>query len=221
MADDDLYPLGYNFVSRHVLSQFEIAIGDTLVITRVVVNNEAFPITGLYFTENLPASIFEMSEYSIKINSENTSYLFYQKIDTPLISGYETYYWVVDSPFDFENLNNPINAGDSVYFALKIVPDISGVYLLPRHTTVFYGNGIGFFSTADSVYVNVTPGCGNANGIGDINLLDVTYLINHLYKQGPPPVADSDVNGDSNLNLLDITYLIFFIYRGGPEPACP
>lgn len=61
---------------------------------------------------------------------------------------------------------------------------------------------------------------GDADGSGDINLLDITYLIDYLYKGGPPPVTfeagDADANG--LINLLDITYLINYLYSGGPPP---
>jgi M6 family metalloprotease-like protein len=65
--------------------------------------------------------------------------------------------------------------------------------------------------------------CGDANDDGVINLLDITYLINHVYRGGPAPdpVEAGDVNGNGVINLLDITYLINYIYKGGPDPTCP
>lgn len=65
--------------------------------------------------------------------------------------------------------------------------------------------------------------CGDADGGGTINLLDITYLISYLYKGGPAPepIEAGDANGDGTINLLDITYLISYLYRGGPEPVCP
>jgi len=65
--------------------------------------------------------------------------------------------------------------------------------------------------------------CGDLNGDTDVNILDVTYYINYLYKEGPAPdpIDASDVNNDGNSNLLDITYLIGFLYDDGPPPNCP
>lgn len=64
---------------------------------------------------------------------------------------------------------------------------------------------------------------GNCNGDGNINILDITYLINHLYKGGPAPVPYAFCSGDPNcncvVNILDITYLINFLYKGGPAPC--
>ena len=65
--------------------------------------------------------------------------------------------------------------------------------------------------------------CGDVNGGGIVNILDVTFLINFLYKDGQPPdpMEAADANGNGDVNVLDITYLINFLYKGGPEPICP
>ncbi len=64
--------------------------------------------------------------------------------------------------------------------------------------------------------------CGDVNGTQTVNILDITYLIAYLYKEGPPPVPmeAADVNGTGTVNILDITYLISFLYKEGPEPNC-
>jgi len=63
---------------------------------------------------------------------------------------------------------------------------------------------------------------GDAKGDENCNILDITYLISHLYKGGPPPpcLNEGDPKGDCNINILDITYLISFLYKGGPDPVC-
>jgi len=64
---------------------------------------------------------------------------------------------------------------------------------------------------------------GNCNGDGIINILDITYLINYLYKGGPAPVPDGlgsgDASCDCTLNILDVTYLINYLYRMGAPPC--
>jgi hypothetical protein len=64
--------------------------------------------------------------------------------------------------------------------------------------------------------------CGDADGNGRINLLDVSYLINYLYRSGPcpNPLYMSDANGDDKINLLDVSYIINYLYRGGPATTC-
>lgn len=64
---------------------------------------------------------------------------------------------------------------------------------------------------------------GNANADETINLLDITYLISYLYKDGAAPIpyeiCSGDPNGDCTVNLLDITYLIAFLYKDGSPPC--
>jgi len=64
---------------------------------------------------------------------------------------------------------------------------------------------------------------GDANRDFNVNILDVVYLINYLYKSGPSPdpFASGDNNGSVTINILDITYLIDFLYRSGPAPVYP
>jgi subtilisin family serine protease len=61
---------------------------------------------------------------------------------------------------------------------------------------------------------------GDANSDGTINILDASFIINYLYKNGPEPYAvycaDADANG--GINLLDATYLINYLYKDGPPP---
>ncbi len=65
--------------------------------------------------------------------------------------------------------------------------------------------------------------CGDANGDGNANILDITFIIRNLYMGGPEPdpLESGDADGNGVINLLDITYLISFLYKGGPDPACP
>jgi|GEM_PF-614143 len=62
---------------------------------------------------------------------------------------------------------------------------------------------------------------GDVNADGIIELGDVLYLINYLYKNGPPPVplASGDVNCDNTVDLGDVLYLINYLYKDGPSPC--
>jgi len=80
-----------------------------------------------------------------------------------------------------------------------------------------------FFSALDSVLVRAPFICGDLNDDEAVNLLDIVYLINHKYKDGPAPdpVDSGDVNSDGVVNILDIVYMINFKYKDGPDPDCP
>ncbi|UCD17325.1 MAG: hypothetical protein JSV44_12890, partial [Candidatus Zixiibacteriota bacterium] len=65
--------------------------------------------------------------------------------------------------------------------------------------------------------------CGDANLDTSINLLDIVFIINYLYKGGPEPTYPhlADVNSSESINLLDVTYLIRYLYWGSAAPDCP
>jgi hypothetical protein len=64
--------------------------------------------------------------------------------------------------------------------------------------------------------------CGDADGDGGLNMLDILYLIGYLYKGGPAPdpLWPADVDNSDSVDMLDILYLISYLYKGGPEPVC-
>jgi hypothetical protein len=63
---------------------------------------------------------------------------------------------------------------------------------------------------------------GDANGDGIIELGDIVYLINYVFRGGDPPcpMEAGDANCDGIVELGDIVYLINYVYRSGPPPAC-
>jgi len=63
---------------------------------------------------------------------------------------------------------------------------------------------------------------GDCNDDGIIDLADVVYLLNYLYKNGsaPEPLRVGDVNCDGIVDLADVVYLINYLFRNGPPPGC-
>jgi hypothetical protein len=66
---------------------------------------------------------------------------------------------------------------------------------------------------------------GDANFDGDINLLDILYLISYKFHGAsePIPVLEAgDMDCNDQVNLLDILDLISYVYKsGGPAPCNP
>lgn len=68
--------------------------------------------------------------------------------------------------------------------------------------------------------------CGDCNRDGNVNLIDILYLVDHIYAvppgAAPDPFEAGDADADGTLNLVDILYLIDYIYGNprGPEPIC-
>lgn len=70
--------------------------------------------------------------------------------------------------------------------------------------------------------INIQWICGDANNDGLVTLPDVVYLINYLFKGGPPPVPVAcigDANGYGEVSITDIVYLIGYTLRNGSPPV--
>jgi len=74
---------------------------------------------------------------------------------------------------------------------------------------------------------------GDANNNGEVNILDIIYLIDYKFKGGPAPmpyaVCSGDIDCNCIVNILDIVQLIDYKFKTGPAPcdcsewngACP
>jgi hypothetical protein len=63
---------------------------------------------------------------------------------------------------------------------------------------------------------------GDLNQDGLINYVDIVYLINYLFINGPAssPLAAGDVNCDGIINSSDVVYLVNYLFIEGPPPGC-
>ncbi len=63
---------------------------------------------------------------------------------------------------------------------------------------------------------------GDVNKDGTIDVGDIVYLINYLFKNGPvpDPFESGDTNCDENLDVGDIVVLINYLFKGGAAPSC-
>jgi len=63
---------------------------------------------------------------------------------------------------------------------------------------------------------------GDCDWNGVLNILDIAYMIQYLYKDGPTPMPQGiigDCDCGYSVNIVDITLLINYIYYGG-QPLC-
>ena len=88
-------------------------------------------------------------------------------------------------------------------------------------TTSNYKINQGYWQTFEGTSCCIKAGDANHSSL--VNIQDITYLINFLYKGGPIPSCyyEGDANGSKIINIQDITYLINYLYKGGPAPICP
>ncbi len=84
------------------------------------------------------------------------------------------------------------------------------------------GSYLGSYAVGDApVHLDFNYLPGDANGDFAVNLLDILFLIEWIYTEGPKPsyaIWRANANGDFAYNLLDILYLIEFVYSEGPRP---
>ena len=68
-----------------------------------------------------------------------------------------------------------------------------------------------------------TAGCGDIDGSSSgPDVADLTYFVDYLFRQGPPPPIPSqaDIDGSPGISVADLTYLVAFLFSGGPPPVC-
>lgn len=65
---------------------------------------------------------------------------------------------------------------------------------------------------------NIKP--GDANGDSRLNLSDIIYFVNYIFKNGPEPVNKqmADVNVDCVIDLQDLLNVVNYVFKGGPSP---
>ena len=65
--------------------------------------------------------------------------------------------------------------------------------------------------------------CGDFDGSGAINILDITSFVKYLYKGGPAPTMPEagDVDNSGDLNIIDVSVTVNYLYKNGPELNCP
>jgi hypothetical protein len=62
---------------------------------------------------------------------------------------------------------------------------------------------------------------GDVNKSGKLDVTDVVYTINYLFKGGAKPIEfedQADVTNDKLVTVTDVVYMINFLFKGGPAP---
>jgi len=91
------------------------------------------------------------------------------------------------------------------------------------YSPMFFGPVLNFPPKLETGRVGLPFLCGDPNDDYTVNIFDITFIITHLYLEGPSPepMASADVDNSGDVNIFDITYLITFLYNQGPPPECP
>ena len=146
-AADVVFPAGTALDCQYEVDELNPRLGDTVAITRSIVNNDAFPVSGLYICDNLPQS-FEINSAQISINSAVISPGFEADPPGSIVNGFVQYRWIIDDPIG-GTVNFILNPGDSLHMVLELVCTEAGDYTLEQHGIVAFGNGAALFSIPD------------------------------------------------------------------------
>jgi sugar lactone lactonase YvrE len=115
------------------------------------------------------------------------------------------------------------DCGTTTWEPPDTIPDENDYFWRARAYDAFEYGG---WSKVATFYVLAPYFCGDANGDDEVNVGDAVFLINYIFKAGPPPdpVCVGDANGDGDVNVGDAVYLIAYVFKGGPPPVencCP
>jgi len=63
--------------------------------------------------------------------------------------------------------------------------------------------------------------CGDVDGSGTVNVVDMIYLIEWIIRDGPPPFDTVDANADlcNGVDVSDLAYIMNYVFVGGPPPC--
>lgn len=205
-------PYSYHF--------FNIANFEGNVLTGFIPDNS-------YQQENIQLEIISWPSppagFAGGARADSTVYLHWTPLEN---TAYRVYRRTAPSGGSFFRIDDPsgslLNSGVSDSFYIDSLVDNISSYdyvLIPVEAGI-----IGAYSAI--LTLDSDPGlfiCGDSDHSGALNLLDILYVINFLYKWGPEPdpFNSADVDGRPGLNMLDITYLIKYLYKQGPAPTCP
>jgi hypothetical protein len=203
VARDNIYQGGASdtniIISCASQGTMDFALQRTLLIK--VQGNNGLPVTG--------ASVLVTNNYKQTVINRYTA-------GNGSVSGALTYWWesrAVNDSLAFNNYSIKVKKDkDSTLGTINI-----SAGTLPMTFTLTKTAGDGNWTCDTCNYI-----CGDINGDGRVDLLDMNYLIMALYKGGPSinDYSIADVDNSGSVNLLDGQYIISFLYRNGPPLNC-
>ena len=118
-----------------------------------------------------------------------------------------------------------VDLGDNIAVHQSVYPATDPCYNDPANSATCFGfDGRILLFTSGSLSESV--GCcqlaGDANHDGMMNISDISFMIDRIFRGGPPPICNDefDANGDNTINIEDISLMIDRIFRSMGPPVC-
>ncbi len=153
-TDDFIHPSGISVISRHSVNSVNLTLGDTLVISRTLINNTASPLTTVSFSEAVPPD-FSLISVTATVNGISTEIGSFGPYTDSVLNGQHSYHWVADSPVLSENLSLQILPSDSLELTARFVCNGVGSFTLPFHNMIGIINGSALFAEGNPVDIQV------------------------------------------------------------------
>ncbi len=97
-----------------------------------------------------------------------------------------------------------------------IVIDTATVSFKKPNMISIYGDYFPIYEPG-KIFVKICPH-GDSNCDDEINISDLTALVEYLFNGGSVDRYGGDVNGDGSIFISDITYLVEYLFNHGPPP---
>ncbi len=137
---------------------------------------------------------------------------------------YRIIYWDDLGWIDSDTISRAIAAFNDTTFSISVHPP-QGTLLSVISQLHFQAVSVNDTSISEeqTIAVQTVLYKGDSNFDGSLSILDLTYMVNYIFRGGPEPIPvklSGDWSCDGSTNIIDLTKAVDRIFRGGSLPVC-